>query len=155
MKTYEPEGYFKDIESNPKNKFLEIHNITSGKENGTTFKILIKKQKYYTLFNTGAKICVINSVAFEQLDLFDKLYNSNILVCNASGKSMDAKGKVTLKFNINSRNYTHTFIVCGSLKQQIIVGRDFLIKNRMTLGWANDENNKPVKVLKDQFRTIA
>ena len=25
----------------------------------------------------------------------------------------------------------------------------------MTLGWDDDENNKPVKVLKDQFKTIA
>ena len=74
---------------------------------------------------------------------------------HASGKSMDTKGQVMLKFDINSRDYTHTFIVCGSLKQQIIVGRDFLIKNRMTLGWDDDKNNKPVKVLKDQFRTIA
>ena len=76
-------------------------------------------------------------------------------MCNASEESMDAKGKVTLKFDINNRYYTHTFTVCGSLKQQIIVGRDFLIKIRMTLSWANDKNNKPVKVLKDQFRTIA
>ena len=69
------------LESNQKNKFLEIHNIMSGKENGTTFKISIKKQKYFTLFDTGAEISVINSVAFKQLGLFDKLYDSNILVC--------------------------------------------------------------------------
>ena len=82
-----------------------------------TFKFpLIEKQKYYALFNTGAEISVINSVAFEQLDLFDKIYDSNILVHNASGKNMDAKGKVTLKLEINGRKYTHTFIVCGSLK---------------------------------------
>ena len=87
---------------------MEIHNITSGKENGTTFEISIEKQKYYALFDTGAEISVINSVAFEQLDLFDKLYDSNILVRNASGKSVDAKGKVTLRFEINGRNYTHT-----------------------------------------------
>ena len=106
-----------DIKSNPKkNKFLEIHNITSGKENGTTFEISIEKQKYYTLFNMGAEISITNSVAFKQLDLFDKIYDSNILVCNTSGKSMDAKGKMTLKFEINGRNYTHMFIVCGSLK---------------------------------------
>ena len=87
--------------------------------------MLIEKQKYYALFDIGAEISVINSVALEQLDLFDKLYDSNILVHNASGKS---KGKETPKFNINGRNYTHTFIVCGSLKRQIIVERDFLIK---------------------------
>ena len=80
VKTYELEGYFKDIKSNPKNKFLEIQNITSGKENGTTFKILIEKQKYYALFDRGAEISVIIAVAFEQLDLFDKLYDSNIPV---------------------------------------------------------------------------
>ena len=67
-------------------------------------------------FDPGAEISVINSVAFEQLDLLNKLYDSNILVHNASGKSMDAKGKVMIKFNINGINYTHTFIVCGSLK---------------------------------------
>ena len=39
--------------------------------------------------------------------------------------------------------------------RQIIAEQDFLIKNRMTLGWDDDENNKPIKVLKDQFRTIA
>ena len=152
--TYKAKAYFTDIESNPQYKFLEIYDVTSGRENGTTFKILIEKQKYYTLFDTGAKISVINTVAFEQLHLFDKIYDSNILVCNASGKSMDAKGKVTLKFEISDRRYTHMFIICDSLKWQIIIGQDFLIKNRMTLKWDDDKNNKAVEVLKDQFRTI-
>ena len=66
--------------------------------------------------DTRAEISVIISVALEQLDLFHKAYDSNILVCNASGKSMDAIGKVTLKFQINNRRYTHTFIICSSLK---------------------------------------
>ena len=74
-------------------------------------KISIRKWKYFTaLFDTGAEISVINSVAFEQLELFNKLYDSNILVCNARME------KVMLKFDINGRNYTHTFIVCSSLK---------------------------------------
>ena len=51
--------------------------------------------------------------------------------------------------------HTHTFIAYGSLKRQIIIGHDFQIRNRMTLGWNDDENNKPIKVLKDQFKTIA
>ena len=33
-------------QSNPQNKFLEIYDITSGRENGKTFKISIEKQKY-------------------------------------------------------------------------------------------------------------
>ena len=86
VKTYKPERYFRDIESNPENKFLEIHNITLGNENGTTFKISIEKQKYCALFDTRAEINGIKSVALEQLDFFDKIYNSNILVCNASRK---------------------------------------------------------------------
>ena len=61
------------------------------------------------------------------------------------GKSMDAKGKVIIKFEINEQKYMHTFIVCDSLTRQIIVGHDFLIRNRMSLGWDNDENNKPIK----------
>ena len=114
----------------------------------------MEKQKFYTLFNTGAEISVINSVAFKNLDLFDRIYDSNILVRNASGKSMDPKGKVTLKFDINGRKYTHTFIVCGSLKRKVIIGCDFLIRNSMTNGWDDNENNKPIKVPKDQFRIL-
>ena len=68
---------------------------------------------------------------------------------------MDVKGKVSLKFEINDRSNRHIFIICSSLKQQNIIGLDFLIKNRITLRWDDDENNKPVEVLKDQFRTIA
>lgn len=68
---------------------------------------------------------------------------------------MDAKGKVIIKFKINGRTYTHTFIVSNSLKRQIITGYSFLIKNRMTLGWEDNENNKLIKVLIDQFRIIA
>ena len=91
----------------------------------------------------------MNSVAFEKLNQFNKLHDSNILVQNTSGRSMDAKGKVTMKFEINGKNYTHIFIICSSLKRQIIIGQDFLIKYRMTIGWDNDENGKPIKVLKD------
>ena len=59
----------------------------------------------------------MNSVAFEKLDLFNKLHDNNILVQNTSGKSMDAKGKVTIKFEINGRPHT-SHIICGSLKRQ-------------------------------------
>ena len=110
------------MESNPQNKFLEVYVVTLGRENGTTFEISIEKQKYYALFDTGAEISVINSVAFEQLDLYNKIYDSMILVYNTSGKTMDVKGKVALKFIINDRRYTHMLIICSSLKQQIIIG---------------------------------
>ena len=56
----------------------------------------------------------MNSIALEQLDLFDKIYNSSILVQNTSGKSIYTKGKCTIKSKINNRKYIHTFIVCGS-----------------------------------------
>ena len=71
----------------------------------------IERQKYYALFDTGAEITVMDSIAFRQLDLFDKIYDSTILVHNASGKSRDTKGKVTIKFKINVRKYTHIFII--------------------------------------------
>ena len=50
----------------------------------------------------------MDSVAFEKLNLFEKLHDSNILVINASGKSMNAKGKVTIEFEINKKKATHT-----------------------------------------------
>ena len=68
---------------------------------------------------------------------------------------MDGRGKVTMKFEKNGENYTHTFIIGGSLKRQIIIGRDFLIKKTMTVGWDYDKNGKPIKVLKDQVGIIA
>ena len=152
--TYNPETYFSDIKSSPTNKFTEIYDVTSGREDGTTFKILREKQKYYTLFDTGAEIRVMNSIAFKKLDLFKKHHDSNILVRKASGKSMDAKGKVTIKFEINGKSYIHTFIVCSSLKSQIIIGHDFLIRNRMSIRWDDNKDGKPIKVLKDQVRTL-
>ena len=96
----------------------------------------------------------MNSVAFKKLDLFKKHHDSNILVRKASGKSMDAKGKVTIKFEINGKSYIHTFIVCSSLKSQIIIGHDFLIRNRMSIRWDDNKDGKPIKVLKDQVRTL-
>ena len=54
-KTYKPEAYFTDIKSNPHNKFLKDYDITSGRENGTTFEISIEKKKYYALFDTREK----------------------------------------------------------------------------------------------------
>ena len=84
-----------DVESNPQNKFLEIYNITSTSENGTTFEMSIEKTEILRIISTGAEISIMNSVAYEQLHLFDKIYDSNILVPNASGTNMDAKEKVT------------------------------------------------------------
>ena len=86
----------------------------------------------------------MNSEAFENLNLFDKLHDSNILLKNTSGKSMDAKGKVTIEFEINKKHYTHTFIICESLKRQIVIGCNFIIRNRMTIGWDDDENRNSV-----------
>ena len=91
MNSYNPDSHFSDVKSSPTNKFTEVYDITSGREDGNTFELLIEKQKFYTLFDTGAEISVMNSIASKKLDLFNKIYDSNILVRNASGKSMDAK----------------------------------------------------------------
>ena len=69
---------------------------------------------------------------------------------------MEAKGKVIIKFKMNNNKpYIHKFIVYNSLKWWIIIGCNFLIRNRMTVTWDNDEKGRPIKVLKDQVRTIA
>ena len=60
VSSYEQETYFSDNESSPTNKFSEIYDISSGRD-GTTFKILIEKQKYYALFDTGAEISVMTN----------------------------------------------------------------------------------------------
>ena len=74
--SYEPETYFSGVKSSPTNKFSEIYDINSGKEDGTTFEISIKK-KYYVLSNTGAEINVMNSVELKKIGPFDKLLDSN------------------------------------------------------------------------------
>ena len=54
------------------NKFTEIYDVISGREDGTTFKISIQNQKFYALFDTGVEISVMNSTAFEKLKSFWK-----------------------------------------------------------------------------------
>ena len=96
----------------------------------------------------------MKSVAFEKLDLFHYLQDKNILVRNASRKNMNAKGKVTIKFEINGKSYIHTFFICDKMKRQIMIGHNLLIKKRMSIGCDDDENGKPIKILKDQIRIL-
>ena len=66
------------------------------------------QSKKKALSNTGAEINVINSVELKKLDLLTNSMTAT-RVRNASGKSMDTKGKVTLKFKINGKAHIHTY----------------------------------------------
>ena len=114
--------------------------VIIGSEQGTTFPTKVRSTICNALIDTGAtKSCMSESYC-KTLHLNGLCSVSNTRVKSATGSNLSPLGIVNCPLKLGNTTFVNDFIVCQNLTRPLILGKDFLMKNHITVRYA--ENGK-------------
>ena len=128
------------------NKMIEKEFIDSaeeviiGSEQGTTFPTKVGSTLCNALIDTGATKSCISESYYRTLQIDGICSLVNTCVRSATGSNLSPLGIVNCTFDLGKTTFVNDFIVCQNLMRPLILGRDFLMKNHITVQYA--ENGK-------------
>ena len=114
------------------NSILAMHN-----NNNDPSSCVIKIHHFKTraLIDTGACNSIISSKLISRLP-YIKIENSNkASLHGVTGTKLNIRGTATFSFHLGSQYITQNFIVCDNIEHQVILGKDFLIKNEVEINY--------------------
>ena len=111
-------------------EFYEQIHVISSLENAklklSNFVIkTLKPEPITALFDTGATCSCMSKQVFQKIASKIDLIRKPLKVNIASGATLGPIGIAPLHLNIEEQNFTHNFIVCTKLKQNLILGLHF------------------------------
>ena len=114
--------------------------VIIGSEQGTTFPTKVGSTICNALIDTGAtKSCMSESYCKTlQLESLHSLVNTRVK--SATGSNLSPLGIVNCPLKLGNTTFVNDFIVCQNLTRPLILGKDFLMKNHITVRYA--ENGK-------------
>ena len=115
---------------------------TNCTEEGTTFPTKIGTSVCNALIDTGAMRSCISEKYFQNLSLTKTHFIQDITVRSATGSNLVPIGIVHCTFELGKIKFNGDFIICKNLTRPLILGRDFLIQNHVSVQYA--ENGKCV-----------
>ena len=147
--------YYKDIETaHCQSENLDEYSIDHteeviiGSEPGTTFPTKMGTTVCNALIDTGATRCCINEEYYRKLQLTKIHLLQNVNVRSATSSNLAPIGLVNCTFVLGDITFNCVFIVCKNLTRPLILGRDFLIKNHISVRYS--ENGKCILDHKQQ-----
>ena len=114
--------------------------VVIGSEQGTTFPTKIGSTLCNALIDTGATRSCMSESYYKTLQLNSIRSLANTCVRSATGSNLSPLGIINCTFELGKSAFTNDFIVCQNLTRPLILGRDFLIKNHVTVRYS--ENGK-------------
>ena len=114
--------------------------VVIGSEQDTTFPAKIGTSVCNALIDTGATRSCISKKYYQNLSLMKIQFMQNISVRSATGSNLTPIGLVNCSFELGRIKFYGDFIVCKNLTRPLILGRDFLIRNHVSVQYA--ENGK-------------
>ena len=129
-----------------KNEVIEKELIDSaeemiiGSEQGTTFPTKVGSTLCNALIDTGATKSCMSESYYKMLHLDSIRSVVNTCVRSAMGSNLSPLGIVNCTLKLGKTAFTNDFIVCQNLTRPLILGKDFLMKNHITVRYA--ENGK-------------
>ena len=90
------------------------------------------------LIDTGATRSCISEKYYQNLPLTQIHHLRNISVRSATGSNLTPLGLINCSFELGKIRFNSDLIVCRNLTRPLILGRDFLIQNHITVQYAND-----------------
>ena len=155
LETYEPNQYYKDIETALcQSGHLDEYNIDQteevviGSEQGTTFPTKMGTTVSNALKDAGATRCCISEEYYRKLQLTKIHLLQNVNVRSATGSNLAPIGLVNCTFVLEDTTFNCDFIVCKNLTRPLILERDFLIQNHISVRYS--ENGKYILDHKQQ-----
>ena len=114
--------------------------VVIGSEQGTTFPTKVGSTLCNALIDTSATRSCMSESYYKTLQLNSIRSLANTRVRSATGSNLSPLGIINCTFELGKSAFTNDFIVCQNLTRPLILGRDFLIKNRVTVRYS--ENGK-------------
>ena len=111
-----------------------------GSEQGTTFPTKVRHTLCNALIDTGATKSCTSESYYKTLHLDSICSVVNTHVRSATGSNLSPLGIVNCPLKLGNTTFINDFIVCQNLTRPLILGKDFLMKNHITVRYA--ENGK-------------
>ena len=115
-----------------------MEEVVIGAEYGTTFPTQIGTSVCHSLIDTGATRSCISEKYYQSLPLTKIQFIQNISVRSATGSNLSPLGLINCSFELGKVKFNSDFIVCKNLTRPLILGKDFLIQNHVTVRYADD-----------------
>ena len=112
--------------------------VIIGTEQGMTFPTKIGTTTCNALIDTGATKSCISEKYYQSLSLTKMQFTLNISVRSATSSNLIPLGLINCSFELGKIRFNSDFIVCKHLTRPLILGRDFLIQNHITVWYADD-----------------
>ena len=127
--------------------------VIMGSEQGTTFPTKMGTTLCNALIDTGATRCCISEEYYRKFQLPKIHLLQNISVRSATGRNLAPLGLVNCTFMLGDTTYDSNFILCKNLTRPLILGRDFLIWNHISVRYS--ENGKCILDHQQQELVVA
>ena len=111
-----------------------------GSEQGTTFPTKVGSTLCNVLIDMGATKSCMGESYYRTLHISSICSLVNTHVRSATGSNLSPLGIINCTFELGKTAFINDFIVCQNLTRPLILGRDFLMKNHITVQYA--ENGK-------------
>ena len=111
-----------------------------GSEQGTTFPTKVGSTLCNALIDTGATKSCMSETYYKTLYLDSICLVSRTRVRSVTGSNLSPLGIVHCTLKLGKTTFNNDFIVCQNLTRPLILGKDFLMKNHITVCYA--ENGK-------------
>ena len=114
--------------------------VIIGSEQGTTFPTKVGSTLCNALIDTGATKSCMSESYYKTLHLNSIRSVVNTCVRSATGSNLSPLGIVNCTLKLGKTTFVNDFIVCQNLTRPLILGKYFLMKNHITVHYA--ENGK-------------
>ena len=94
---------------------------------------MIKNKKLRALVDSGAQCSLLHYKIYQTLDNLPKLNKKKVNLQSVNGNSLNCVGSIDIEFSIKSVKMNHTFYVVSDMNRNVILGRDWLVKNGVRL----------------------
>ena len=115
-----------------------MEEVIIGSEQGTTFPTKVGTTVCNALIDTGATRCCISEEYYRKLQMLKICLLQNVSVRSATGSNLAPVELVNCTFMFGDTSFNFDFIVCKNLTRPLILGRDFLIQNHITVRYSED-----------------
>ena len=107
-------------------------------EQGTTFPTKVGSTLCNALIDTGATKSCMSGSYYKTLHLDSIRSVVNTHVRSAIGSNLSHLGIVNCTLKLGKATFVNDFIVCQNLTRPLILGKDFLMKNHITVRYADN-----------------
>ena len=125
----------KSIEKEPIDSAEEV---IIGSELGTTFPTKVGSTLCNALIDTGATKSCMSESYYKTLHLDSICSVVNTHVKSTTDSNLSPLGIVNCSLKFGNTNFVNDFIVCQNLTRLLILGKDFLMKNQITVRYADN-----------------